>query len=56
LQLFAANIYKVRVIRYAEVPREVLKKSGSAPHVPVIGRIILMMLDSVALHIAVKSA
>jgi hypothetical protein len=39
IQVFAASIYKVGLIRYADVPREVSKKFGSAAHVPVIGTV-----------------
>jgi hypothetical protein len=39
IQVFAASIYKVGVIRYVDVPREVSKTFGSAPHVPVIGTV-----------------
>jgi len=39
IQLFAASIYKVGLIRYVDVPREVSKKFGSAPHVPVKGTV-----------------
>src|SRR5882672_1471001 len=37
IHVFAGNIYKVGLIRYVDVPREVSKKFGSSPHVPVIG-------------------
>jgi hypothetical protein len=39
IQVFAGNIYKVGLIRYVDVPREVSKKFGSGPHVPVIGAV-----------------
>jgi hypothetical protein len=39
IQVFAASIYKVGVIRYVDVPREISKKFGSAAHVPVIGTV-----------------
>jgi hypothetical protein len=39
IQVFAANIYKVGLIRYVDVPREVSKKFGRSPHVPVIGTV-----------------
>jgi uncharacterized protein DUF1905/bacteriocin resistance YdeI/OmpD-like protein len=39
IQVFAASIYKVGVIRYVDVPREVSKKFGDAPHVPVTGTV-----------------
>jgi len=39
IQVFAASIYKVGVIRYVDVPREISKKVGSAAHVPVIGTV-----------------
>lgn len=39
IQVFAASIYKVGLIRYVDVPREVSRKIGSAPHVPVIGTV-----------------
>jgi len=37
--VFAGNIYKVGLIRYVDVPREVSKKFGRGPHVPVIGAV-----------------
>jgi hypothetical protein len=39
IQVFAGSIYKVGLIRYLDVPREVSKKFGSAAHVPVIGTV-----------------
>jgi len=39
IQVFAASIYKVGVIRYVDVPREVSKKFWNAPHVPVTGTV-----------------
>lgn len=39
IQVFAASIYKVGVIRYVDVPRELSKKFGTAPHVPVTGTV-----------------
>jgi hypothetical protein len=39
IQVFAGSIYKVGVIRYVDVPREVSKKFGSAAHVPVTGTV-----------------
>src|SRR5882672_12520869 len=39
IHVFAGNIYKVGLIRYVDVPREVSKKFGSSPHVPVIGTV-----------------
>jgi Domain of unknown function (DUF1905)/Bacteriocin-protection, YdeI or OmpD-Associated len=39
IQVFAGSIYKVGLIRYVDVPREVSKKFGGAPHVPVIGTV-----------------
>ena len=39
IQVFAGSIYKVGVIRYVDVPREVSKKFGDAPHVPVTGTV-----------------
>jgi hypothetical protein len=39
IQVFAASIYKVGVIRYVDVPREISKRFGSAAHVPVIGTV-----------------
>jgi hypothetical protein len=39
IQVFAASIYKVGVIRYVDVPREISRKFGSAAHVPVIGTV-----------------
>jgi hypothetical protein len=39
IQVFAGSIYKVGVIRYVDVPREVSKKFGNAPHVPVTGTV-----------------
>lgn len=39
VQVFAGSIYKVGVIRYVDVPREVSKKFGSGAHVPVIGTV-----------------
>jgi len=39
IQVFAASIYKVGVIRYVDVPREVSRKFGSSPHVPVRGTV-----------------
>ncbi len=39
VQVFAGSIYKVGMIRYVDVPREVSKKFGSAAHVPVIGTV-----------------
>ena len=39
IQVFAASIYKVGLIRYVDVPREVSRKIGSAPHVPVTGTV-----------------
>ena len=39
IQVFAASIYKVGLIRYVDVPREASKTFGSAPHVPVIGAV-----------------
>jgi hypothetical protein len=39
IHVFAGSIYKVGLIRYVDVPREVSKKFGSAPHVPVIGTV-----------------
>jgi hypothetical protein len=37
IHVFAASIYKVGVIRYVDVPRDVSRKFGSSPHVPVRG-------------------
>jgi hypothetical protein len=37
--VFAASIYKVGVIRYVDVPREVSRKFGNSAHVPVIGTV-----------------
>jgi hypothetical protein len=39
IQVFAASIYKVGVIRYVDVPRELSKRFGSAAHVPVTGTV-----------------
>jgi hypothetical protein len=39
IQVFAASIYKVGVIRYVDVAREISRKFGSAAHVPVIGTV-----------------
>jgi hypothetical protein len=39
IQVFSASIYKVGVIRYVDVPREISRKLGSAPHVPVTGTV-----------------
>jgi hypothetical protein len=39
IQVFAGGIYKVGVIRYVDVPREVSKKFGSTAHVPVMGTV-----------------
>lgn len=39
IQVFAGSIYKVGVIRYVDVPREVSRKFGSAAHVPVTGTV-----------------
>jgi hypothetical protein len=39
IQVFAGSIYKVGVIRYVDVPRDVSKKFGNAPHVPVTGTV-----------------
>src|SRR5246127_5104001 len=39
IQVFAASIYKVGVIRYVDVPREVSRRFGSSPHVPVRGTV-----------------
>ena len=39
IEVFAGSIYKVGVIRYVDVPREVSKKFGSAAHVPVTGTV-----------------
>jgi hypothetical protein len=39
IQVFAASIYKVGLIRYVDVPREVSKKFESSPYVPVIGTV-----------------
>ena len=39
IQVFAASIYKVGLIRYVDVPREVSKRFGSAAHVPVTGTV-----------------
>ncbi|HET6932183.1 MAG TPA: YdeI/OmpD-associated family protein [Candidatus Acidoferrum sp.] len=39
IQVFAASIYKVGVIRYVDVPREASKKFGGGPHVPVAGTV-----------------
>ena len=39
IQVFAGNIYKVGLIRYVDVPREVSERFGSSPHVPVIGTV-----------------
>ena len=39
IQVFSASIYKVGVIRYVDVPREISKKLGSGPHVPVTGTV-----------------
>ncbi len=39
IQVFAGSIYKVGVIRYVDVPREVSKKFGSTAHVPVTGTV-----------------
>ena len=37
--MFAGNIYKVGLIRYVDVPRELSKRFGSGPHVPVSGTV-----------------
>ena len=37
IQVFSASIYKMGVIRYVDVPREISRKLGSGPHVPVTG-------------------
>ena len=37
--MFAGSIYKVGLIRYVDVPRDISKKFGSAPHVPVTGTV-----------------
>ena len=39
IQVFAGSIYKVGVIRYVDVPREVSKMFGGGAHVPVIGTV-----------------
>jgi Domain of unknown function (DUF1905)/Bacteriocin-protection, YdeI or OmpD-Associated len=39
IQVFAASIYRVGVIRYVDVPREVSRKFGTSAHVPVIGSV-----------------
>ena len=39
IQVFAGSIYKVGLIRYVDVPRDISKKFGSAPHVPVTGTV-----------------
>jgi hypothetical protein len=39
IQVFAGSIYKVGVIRYVDVPREVSKKFGGGAHVPVAGTV-----------------
>ena len=39
VQVFAGSIYKVGMIRYVDVPREVSKKIGSGAHVPVTGTV-----------------
>ena len=39
IQVFSASIYKVGLIRYVDVPREISKKFGGSPHVPVIGTV-----------------
>jgi Domain of unknown function (DUF1905)/Bacteriocin-protection, YdeI or OmpD-Associated len=39
IQVFAGSIYKVGVIRYVDVPREVSKKFGGGAHVPVSGTV-----------------
>jgi uncharacterized protein DUF1905/bacteriocin resistance YdeI/OmpD-like protein len=39
VQVFSASIYKVGLIRYVDVPREISTKFGSSPHVPVIGTV-----------------
>jgi hypothetical protein len=39
IQVFAGSIYKVGVIRYVDVPRDISKKFGSAAHVAVIGTV-----------------
>jgi len=39
IQVFAGSIYKVGVIRYVDVPREVSKRFGSGAHVPVTGTV-----------------
>jgi hypothetical protein len=39
IQVFAGSIYKVGVIRYVDVPRDVSRKFGNAPHVPVTGTV-----------------
>jgi hypothetical protein len=39
IQVFAGSIYKVGLIRYVDVPREVSKMFGGGAHVPVIGTV-----------------
>jgi len=39
IQVFAGSIYKVGVIRYVDVPREVSKQFGGGAHVPVTGTV-----------------
>jgi len=39
IEVFAASIYKVGVIRYVDVPRDVSRRFGSAAHVPVKGTV-----------------
>lgn len=39
VQVFAGSIYKVGVIRYVDVPREVSRRFGSGAHVPVTGTV-----------------
>jgi hypothetical protein len=39
IQVFAGSIYKVGVIRYVDVPRDISKKFGNAAHVAVIGTV-----------------
>jgi Domain of unknown function (DUF1905)/Bacteriocin-protection, YdeI or OmpD-Associated len=37
--VFSGRIYKVGIIRYVDVPKEVSRKLGGGPHVPVTGEV-----------------
>ena len=39
IQVFAASIFKVGVIRYVDVPHDVSRSFGGSPHVPVRGTV-----------------